>query len=395
MSVINIQPEAEPNMPSSDAGRKSKVSSDWKHPKMRWRRIVNCWPFLVWLAAIAICALIYSRGSQFGGISGIVDTLSEPVAPLVTARLTDVYVSLGQRVKAGDKLAQLDTSLVDAAIARAEAEMFEQASSIGNFERSALTIYKTFENAINDADSAIEDLKRRSARDTAQLNELHIEQKRIDGLLAKHLIGARDAYTLRAQIVALEHEVDAYPSLITIEKRRLVDSKKGKEDLEKSLRLSEGEDIKDAIARRAEAQRKIFESSRMATDIERDNYTLRASRDGVVSRIFHQPGNVINEGEAILRIVDDHPQRIIGFLPEVHLARVKEGDTVAIWAKTRRLGTLTGIVESIAPELDALPGKITPISGQQLRGRRIIVKIEGEHELLPGETVQLTRRTLW
>jgi hypothetical protein len=50
---------------------------------------------------------------------------------------------------------------------------------------------------------------------------------------------------------------------------------------------------------------------------------------------------------------------------------------------------MDAVVESIAPDVRTLPGRISPMSAQAIRGRRIVLQISGKHQLIPGETVKI------
>jgi len=361
----------------------------WRHPRVVWRRILAAWPFVLWIIAIGVVMVLYAGSGQLQGMTGIVDTTSEPIAAIETARLKAIHVTLGQRIAPGDVLVEMDTSLVDASIAQVEAEKLQAESSQTDFERRTLSTVQNFEDAIKSAQFAIQDWKRRMVRDQAELTALETEQARRDDLLEKGWMDATVAHELRPQIAQLRGEIEAYPALVTVEEERLESARRGREDLINSLQLEEGENVRDAIRRRAVSDRAVFEAMRLTAEIQRKGYTLRATRGGVVSRIFHHPGHVVPAGEPILRIVSTKPDFVIGFLPESHLQRVKEKQQVIITRRTAANNRVPGRVVSIAPEVDTLPMPSAVLANQRLRGRRVIVRLEGKHDLIPGETVRV------
>ncbi len=373
--------------------KRYKMPALWAHPHVLLRRILRSWPAFIWLLCIVGVFYLHQSAAKLSGMAAIVDTTAQPVAPLETARLATIHVVLGQRVNSGAVVASMDTSLVDAQLAQLDAEMFEAESSIGNFERSALSTIKNFEDAINSATASIADLIRRKESASAQLQQLETEQARLDQLFAKKLIDATQANASRPQIAALRNEVNSSPEQISVAEKRLKDALRGQDDLRDSLRLGKGEDIKDAISRRAEAQRKIFDANRNSATIRLRNYTLTATQDAIVSRIMHQPGDVISAGDPIMRLVAAHPTQVIGFLPEVHLAGLKEGASVYVSRPSGIVQPIAATVISIAPEVDTLPAMVSPILGQPLRGRRVIVRLDGPHDLIPGEGVRIDNPT--
>ena len=103
-----------------------------------------------------------------------------------------------------------------------------------------------------------------------------------------------------------------------------------------------------------------------------------------------------------MHVVDEHPTRVIGFLPEVRPVNLTVGERVLVWRQnepavwsfgSRRLA-VTAVVDSISPDIEALPTRINPLQvqvqgGQPLRGRRIILRLEGQHDFSPGETMEI------
>ena len=360
------------------------------------RRALRNWPVLVWAAVIVVVVLLYSRTVQFGEMMGVVETIEEPVAPLETARLKAVFVEVGQRVEKGDVLAQMDTSLIEAELAMRQAELIEARETITGYQQNILQMLRQFEAAVKDAEAALQTTLLNQQRDAALLEVLGSELKRREDLLAKRLVNEQDVSALRAQVAALEQTVQGYPALIAVQERRIADAIAQRENMQKWLRATEGEDPSKAIEQKMAARNETLRATVEMIERRRENYTLRANRDGVVSAILEQPGNVINAGTPIMTIVAEHPEHVIGFLPEVHLTELNAGERVLVWRQSGRSRRVPGVIESISPDVQALPGRVSPIRGQTLRGRRVIVKLEGEHDFIPGETVEIRElRTGW
>ena len=84
--------------------------STFKRPKLHrtfrgtLKSIVSHWTVPVWIAVIAGSVMMYAQGAYLSGMSGIVESISEPVAPVETARLVAVHVKPGETVAAHDLL---------------------------------------------------------------------------------------------------------------------------------------------------------------------------------------------------------------------------------------------------------------------------------------------------
>lgn len=368
--------------------------TSFKRPTLRrsyriWlRSLFRGWTFAAWLAAAVLAIYLASTNTQFGEIAGVVETAAEPVAPLETARLVAVNVRIGQFVKAGDTVAAMDTSMVDAEVSLADAEMAEERDTISGYQRDILQMAQRSESAVSDAETALETATIQQARDTAELAELRKEQRRREDLLAKRLVGEELASELRPAIAALEQGLAASPALIKVQARRSEQAQKERNDMRIWLRIDGDRDVSAAIRDKARARMAVSESNGDLARRRRENYQLRAARDGVVSLILHAPGDVVSSGDPVLRLIS-RSHYVVGFLPEVQLAQLTIGERVIINRSAGDTAGVGAVVESIGPEVQALPGRISPIRGQTLRGRRVLLKLDDGHNFIPGETVRI------
>jgi len=385
------------NANSSHAPAPSPLSADrsFRKPRVRhpprywWRRVARNWPFVLWLGILLAVWQFYARTERYGEMLGAVETIAEPVAPLETARLTAIHVQPGQRVRAGDAVAQMDTTLIDAEIAIHEAMLAEAEQTITTYQRDMLQLLARSEQAIRDAEAALLAEQARYETEKAELAALQAEQARREALAARKLINDQTLNELRPQIAALERSVAALPELLVSHRQRLADARRQAEDTKKWIRMREGQDVSEAIAATMEARNASIEATRKMLLRRKEHFTLRATRDGVVSTILEQPGNVINAGQPILTLIAEHPQHVIGFLPEVHVTDLTVGERAYVWRGNRVGRRVAAVVVSVSPDVQALPGRVSPIQGQALRGRRVLLKLEGPHDFIPGETVEI------
>jgi len=352
------------------------------------RRIVRYWPLPVWLAAIAVVVLIHSRHSQFGGMTGVVETNEEIIAPLETARLLEINVVVGQHVGAGDLIARMDPSLLKAKTAEAEAEKRESANSIAGYQRDILSLMRRFSDAVNDSSIKLLNIKTRQSSDIAELDELKKEQARRDQLASRNIISVRDLAELRPKIAGLEQRIKSYPAMIEIEQRRLDRARADMQNLKHWLRLKNDQDLSEAIQAKLNARNKIIDAKLAVLGLRAKNYNLTASRSGTVARIQASPGEIVRAGQPVVRIVSDRATRVVGFLPEVFIGSVHPGTKAVIW-RERDGKRMDAVVESVAPDVRTLPGRITPMNARTIRGRRVVLTVSGSPDLIPGETVKI------
>lgn len=80
---------------------------------------------------------------------------------------------------------------------------------------------------------------------------------------------------------------------------------------------------------------------------------LLADRDGVVTQIHAEPGQVVEAGAIIAQIVDTKQIEVLVAVPESKMAKLKVGDKVAIKLWADRAKTYLGHVREVAPAADS------------------------------------------
>ena len=361
----------------------------WHHPRLWLRRLLRSWPFAIWLGAGVVFLAIYAGEGQIGGMTGVVETIEEPVAPLETARLKEVCVTVGQHVKAGDVVARMDTTLIDAQIAIDRASASEQTNAVSAYQEGILQLAARLDQAMHDAQVQLEDAKQQQQRDTAQLGALQAELARREQLLAKRLISEQDLGLLRPQIATLEKTVATYPDVLRSHEDQLQSVRRQVAELDKWLRVPSGGNVSGAIDQKSRLRADWLKATLEHSLTQKEMYTLRATRDSVVSRIATLPGDVAAAGTPVVILVAEHSSRIIGFLPEQYAAHTPSGLPVLVWRQSGWGRRFRAKITNVSPEIRGLPVRVSPFGAQPLRGHRVVIDLEEEHDLVPGETVRV------
>ncbi|MBT3296445.1 MAG: HlyD family efflux transporter periplasmic adaptor subunit [Verrucomicrobia bacterium] len=357
-----------------------------RHPRIIVARLKQSWPLLIWALALAGAAFLYFQTGRFTKMVGAVVTVVDPIAPLQTGRLLSLDVSLGQRVKAGDTLAVMDAALLNARLSIEEARIIEADQTVSGFEQGMMRLALDADTARRDAELDLQRIQTEHEVQLASLSEMKRELERREDLLAAGLDDASRVAALRPPIAALEKEVELFPAMRQATASRVEGARGQLDALRASLEVEPDASVLKTIKERATAQREVLRASLDKRLLEKDTFVLKARRDGIVSRIFAMPGNVVGAGDVILRLVSETSNAVEGFLPEHQVASLTIGQDVSV---ERASGTerYPATVTAIAPEIQTLPGRVSPIRNQPVRGRRIRLAIVGEHALIPGETV--------
>lgn len=133
-----------------------------------------------------------------------------------------------------------------------------------------------------------------------------------------------------------------------------------KAEVERQRKLVEKKFISQSALDIREAELKISAArvqqakAQAATSGNQSRYTaLLADRDGVITQIHAEPGQVVQPGEMVAQIVDTKQIEVLIAVPESRMTKLKVGDKVAIklWAKVGAEDekTYVGTVREIAP----------------------------------------------
>lgn len=349
-------------------------------------RIKTRWSLWVWLVAAFLGVLIYFHGGQFGGMEGSVFTQMNRSAPRDTGCLEVLLVEVGDSVKKGDLLAQMDTSVLEAEKALVEAQMRTQNAAVKSEEVQNL---RRFDAAIIRIESERRDLRLKQREGEGELAALRPEFKRLEKLLASKLIDEQELMPLRMKIRTLESAAQSYSVTLVQIEASLAEAQKQKKSIE--IQSATAIELIDA-----EAKMELH-----LLDLQIAACSLRAREDSVVSRIYHYPGNMVEGGDTILASVVSGESRVIGFLSEYNARDVEVGMQAYLTSVSGYGSVSTAKVLALTPEIFSLPGRASPSIGLGARGRRVILEIEGDSGLLPGESVEIhfsrpwTSRLFW
>ncbi len=341
-------------------------------------------PFFLWFQ---------TRDTSLSRFTGVVESESETVGAVETARILSIEVQPGQRVNPGDVLVRLDPADRAMDLALQEARLMDYEQSVLRYEQGAARYRQTLEESerrsrqmVQEAAVELETEKMNRSRDEAELAGLEAEIKRLQPLIDKRLVSEVELSSLRPKAQALDQTVQRYAPLIdALQKRHDVAAKDLKE-VQELLAATALEATSDPLK---ESLRQVAQTYKQAAKSE--PFVLRASRAGIVSRIQRQTGDVVVAGEPLVRVASVSSLYITGLLTQRQFAGLAQGDKLTV----RRLTgdarqTLTAQVESIDPEVLDLLDPFNPAPRFPVRGRRVRLRLlDDDNALVPGETVAL------
>jgi len=282
-------------------------------------------PRTVPLAIAAALAFAGCRaGAHPGSISasGHFEATEVRVASKVGGQLAELPFREGDRVKAGDIVARLDTSDAQHELARARAEA-DSADA-----RLRLLLAGTRAEDVVRAEAEL-------ARADADLAGAALDLSRLEGL------ADRGTATLKARDDARTRKA-MLESVVAADRAELAKLKAG----------PRSQEIDQARAAKAAAGAAVDAISQRITDA-----TVAAPRDGVVTSRATEPGEVLPPG-ALLYVLTDvaHPWLNV-YVDEPSLANIRLGDAVKVRVDGRA-GEFTGKVTFVAAVAEFTPKNV-------------------------------------
>lgn len=231
--------------------------------------------------------------------NGRIEAVEIDVAAKSPGRIKDILVDEGDLVKAGDALARMDTAELQARRRQSEAQL--QRASIGVDTAKTLIVQREAERTA----AAAVVTQREAEHDVAQRTLARSEQLAASNTISQQILdnGRAAERSAAAAVAAAEAQLAAGEAAINAAKALVID---------------------------AEAAVDAAHAAIEAIDMEIDDGTLRAPRDGRVQYRVAQPGEVLGSGGRVLNLVDLGDVSMTFFLPTAEAGRVAMGTEVRL-----------------------------------------------------------------
>lgn len=356
-------------------------------------------PWLLWGAALAAAIPLFASTSGLGIAPAIVEIKKVSLSCPRAAQVEAVLALPGEAVKAGQVLARMDASALDAELAVARAEL--RRAQLGLAARQVSLRddrSKAASRLATDAERAAQQLARLATedeRDRGELSQLDEQLSREEKLVSGDLARSERLNELKLKKAALARKVEKGASELQLAQanaaaasRRLAEWRPPA--TAKAQVQADDKSLADLLApERAavEVQAKKVD----ALELSRGKLELKTPFDGRVSEVLRRPGETVAKEASVVTVVDDRPTTAIAYVDQRWAKRVAIGDRAELLARDRTGPRRVGQVVALGPVMTELPPRFRRIPNQREYGREVFVRLDSPAPL-PGESFDATFR---
>ncbi len=356
--------------------------------------------FVIWAGSVYGSWVLLTKQSRPFDYPAIVRSIDYEVSPATDGRLTRLDVKLFEEVERGQLIASLDSSLLDARMATAEAEIGRLAAKItaaraeledAAKEESADRLSRLRRFQLDAEQKGLDTLaiEVRIEADRLLAERIALRKRRLAALVPKGAASVDDLDDIALKLKRIEERIARNEKLLgqtrKVEKRAL--GRAGEfAGAPQPLSL-----VEQRIAPLREALR-VAESRRDGIRARIRMLAIRSPIDGIVSRITATEGQAVREGEALVHLTPLESREALVYIKEgdPEAAELRPGRRLLCARPGAPRKILCGAkVVRIGPELVELPSRLWANPRVPEFGLPVLVGLDAGTDLRPGEVVRL------
>lgn len=335
------------------------------------------------LFAIIIVAaagyFFYSTDRTRGAVLiGTVDANQVIVSPQIQGRIQRLLVDEGTVVKAGDLIAELDPSELEAQKRAAQATLASLQSQVVASRANESMMKGSTTSDVANAEARLQAARAQLAEAQATLEQTKADTQRMVLLNQQGIVSRQDRDRAEATLKAQNARVKALEDTVTAAQQEVNAAR---------ARTHQATAAESTVA--ATRAQMTNTQAMLAQAETRLGYTkIYAPVSGTVSVRAAREGEVVNPGQAIVTVVDYNDTWIYAAVPETYAPRLPMGDKLEVRLPGGE--TMTGQVIFKAPEGDYATQRDVSRRKRDIKTVGIKVRVDNSNRtLVPGMTAEV------
>jgi multidrug resistance efflux pump len=343
----------------------------------------------VWCIAVAIVVVLGVRRFHQVRVGGVVETVDATVSSQFPGTVESLSVDLLDEIDKGAVVAIMDDGLVKASFVTAEAELSRLRAELEAHERQTrletTTGMRRF--VLNEEAARLDYMDRlvELETDKIDLERQRVELNRLERLVSEGLIDKAAYDTGRLRYEALSTKVEQSAETMALSRKRREDSVDRRVEYE---RQTTELDVASHLRPFREAVR-VQEAKLQEILEHRTRLVLKAPIAGRVTQVFARDGMTVAAGEPILALSGTRSHRVLAYLDEASVERVRLGERVEIVSPYGRKSVVSARVLKLGGGIEEVPLRLCRNALFPQWGLPVLVGDIPTDIFVPGETLQV------
>jgi len=336
-----------------------------------------------WLAALILSGWLYYNYQIDPELMGVVETRLHNVGAQEDGRIIEFLVQVGDHVQPGQIMARMDISDIEAEKRSLQEERESLEAAIAA-DRSRFR--KEYDYLMLQIESRTAYLREKDSELKALSDEMSALEKEIQRIQTAEASGLGtdsnliDLVARRDFLKRFIREQGKYEPEHSNEVLRNVQSRRSEDERDADIvGLS-------MLADRMERLEDVKRLSVLADERIRKR-TVIAPADGYVSKLVVQIGDTVEAFLPVIAIEESKSEFVELYMNEFNDDKINVGYAVELYSKRARDYDAKGIITFIHPGFTPMPLRFM-MYNQVPWGRKIRVKLQNGHKLMPGEVVR-------
>ncbi|WP_437527470.1 HlyD family efflux transporter periplasmic adaptor subunit [Sorangium sp. So ce726] len=336
-------------------------------------------PAITFVLTLGAALWLHLGNGPRGRVFGFAEALPEALSPVETARVASIEVSVGEEVEAGQIIATLDSSVIDAEIAVARAE---KAQVEADLQMELAVLEQELDTNRETVERHLAVHREEQRRAVAEAKVLDSEISRVKALVENRQAVLDDLTKLDLQQATVTAIASEKPRTLNM----LTEQLKATERRRNGLR-----DRTSGLAAKLDADVRVATENIAMLEQRRASYVLRAANAGRVTSIDRQPGDVVPAGMPVVQLLSARTgARAVACVPERFALGVNDGDSAELYIRGQLGDAIPGTVVAVGPLVSQLPPRCWPTPEMPAWGRVVTIALDAPMALVPGQAFDIT-----